>query len=456
MTEFYNDKGGRLSANDDAGRSLDSTIRFDPPADGDYFISVRDHLGKGGPAYFYRIEIAPVAPEAVFGVELANRNNPRDQDRQSFAIPKGGRFAQVITVQRKDFGGNLKLAFPNLPAGVTASFDELDAGQSQLPVVFEAKPDTKVGGTLTPVTASFTDPRKDAVPARLDLDVVMVTADPGRSVYHSHPVDKLATVVTEPAAFSIEVIEPKAPVAQNAAMELKVVAKRAEGFKGAIKVYPLWKPPGVGIASSATIPEGKTETTLSMNAAGNAAARKWKTAVVAEADTGNGNVWVSSQLFTIEVAPALVTLAMERAAVDQGKPTEVLCKVEIAGKFDGKATVKLIGLPVKATAPDIDLNSGTAKVVFPVTTEAETPVGKHKLFCQVIATVNGETLTQRAGGTELRIDKPLPPKPEPVAKKPEPKKPDTPAPAKPPEPKRLTRLEQLRLDQEAREKAGQK
>ena len=456
VTEVFNEKGGRLSANDDAGGSQDSTIRFDPPADGDYYVAVRDHLNKGGPDYFYRIEIAPKVSEIRFGVELANGNNPRDQDRQSFAVPKGGRFAQVITIQRENVGGDLKLAFPNLPPGVTATADVLDAGQSQLPVVFEASADAKVGGTLTPVTASPADPKQPAVPARLALDVVMVTANPGRSVYHSHPVDRVATAVTTPAPFSIEVMEPKAPVAQNASMELKVVAKRADGFTGEIKVYPLWKPPGIGIASTATIPADKTETTLSMNAAGNAAARKWKTAVVAEADSGSGNVWVSSQLFTIEVAPALVAFDMQRAAVDQGKPTEVLCKVEIGGKFDGKATVKLIGLPVKATAPDVDLTAGTAEVVFPVTTEAETPVGKHKLFCQVIATVNGETLTQRAGGTELRIDKPLPPKPAPVAAAPEPTKPDAPAPAKPPEPKRLTRLEQLRLEQEAREKAGQK
>lgn len=453
VLEIQNDKGQRLAINDDANGSQDSALQFNPPADGDYYIVVRDHLNKGGIDYFYRVEAAPVQPETVLSVIRANPNNPRDQDRQSFAIPKGGRFGQVILVNRRNFGGALKLEFPTLPPGVTASFDgELDAGQSQIPVVFEAKADAALGGILMPILAKPTDPKQAAIPSRIGLDVGLVSGNPGQTVYHSQIVDRIATVVAEPAPFSIEVIEPKAPIPQNASMLLRVVAKRAEGFKGVITLRPLWVPPGVGIAATATIAEGQTETTISMNAAGNAAPRKWKTAIQAMANPGKGNVWVSSQLFTVEVAPALLTLKMQRSATDQGKPTEMLCKIEYNSDFDGKATVKLIGLPVKATAPDLEIAKGTNELVIPVTTDKTTPAGKHRVFCQVIARINGEVLTQNTGGSELRVDVPLPPKP--VAKTPPPPvKAATPAPPKKEEPKRLTRLEQLRLDQEAREKA---
>ena len=65
--------------------------------------------------------------------------------------------------------------------------------------------------------------------------------------------------MAEAAPYSIEVVEPKVPLVQNGSINLRVVAKRAEGFKGAITVYPLWTPPGLGIQGSAVIPERQTE-----------------------------------------------------------------------------------------------------------------------------------------------------------------------------------------------------
>src|SRR5206468_10628399 len=113
------------------------------------------------------------------------------------------------------------------------------------------------------------------------------------------------------APFSVEVVEPKVPLVQNGSYNLRIVAKRADGFKGAITVFPLWTPPGMGIASAATIAPEATETTLAMNAAPNAGVRKWKTAVTAVGDAGKGPVWVSSKLFKIEIAPPPLSLTME-------------------------------------------------------------------------------------------------------------------------------------------------
>ncbi len=53
--------GGRVGGNDDRG-GPDSYIRFTAPKDGEYVVSVTDHLKKGGPDYVYRVEIGPVAP----------------------------------------------------------------------------------------------------------------------------------------------------------------------------------------------------------------------------------------------------------------------------------------------------------------------------------------------------------------------------------------------------------
>ena len=52
---------GQVAGNDDSG-GPDSYIRFNPPRDGDFVISVSDHLKNGGPEYTYRVEISSVTP----------------------------------------------------------------------------------------------------------------------------------------------------------------------------------------------------------------------------------------------------------------------------------------------------------------------------------------------------------------------------------------------------------
>ena len=162
-----------------------------------------------------------------------------------------------------------------------------------------------------------------------------------------------------------------------------------------------------------------------MNAAPNAAPRKWKTAFIAAAAvTGGpparsrttrpphraaGTVWVSSQLFTLEIAPPLVTFAQERAAVEQGQKTQLFCKLTVAAPFDGEATAQVVGLPAKVTAPPMKFNKDAKELVFEIaTTDKTSPAGKHGVFCQVVVTKNGEQLVHNVGGNELRIDVPIP------------------------------------------------
>ena len=64
---LYNAQGGAIASNDDNG-GPDSFIRFAVPADGEYFLEVRDHLRRGGNAFHYRIEVSPLVPEALLGV----------------------------------------------------------------------------------------------------------------------------------------------------------------------------------------------------------------------------------------------------------------------------------------------------------------------------------------------------------------------------------------------------
>jgi hypothetical protein len=146
---------------------------------------------------------------------------------------------------------------------------------------------------------------------------------------------------------------------------------------------------------------------------------------------------------------------MERPAVEQGQQTQLFCKVAVTTPFEGKAKVRIIGLPAKVTTQEVELTKDSKEIAFPIVADKTSPAGKHGgIFAQVIIDRGGELITGNTGGTELRIDVPLPPKVA-VAT---PAAIPTPAPTPPPmnpaqPPKRLTRLEQLRLEQEEREKA---
>ena len=444
--------GAQVAANDDTA-GPDSAFRATLPADGDYYLRVHDHLNKGGPDYFFRIEVTPPAPATTANLPKVNGNDVSNQDRQSVVVPKGGRYATLVMTTRTNWSGPAAVAFPTLPAGVTAAGPTATADQATVPVVFEATAAAAVGATLTPVRVTPADGKTSAAAeTRLDVNFNIGT---NNTPFHRYFTDRVAVAVVEAAPYSIDVVEPKSAVPRNGATALRVVATRAAGFTGPITVTPLYAPPGFGIQGSATIPAGQTEIALSLNVTANAALKKWQTAVVAVADGGKGRVWISSKLFTLEAGPPVLALKQERAAVDQGQKTQVVCKVTLPEGFAGPATVKLLGLPAKVTAPDLTVTAATKELAFDVATDKTTPAGKHKLFCQVTVTRNGETLTQSAGGGELRVDVPLPPKVVAAA----PAKPATPTAvppvaAKPPEKKRLTRLEQLRSEQEEREKAG--
>ena len=446
--------GAAITGNDDA-IGPDSYFRITIPEDNTYTLWLHDHLKKGGLDYFYRIEVTPVQPSVSTGIPKVDGNNPANQDRQTISVPKGNRTATLLVGNRAEFGGPLTMSLGQLPAGVTMNAEVMDPGLNVVPVVFEAAPTAVIGGLLTPIAATPIDP-KMIVTSKANIDASFAVGQPGQTVYSRHIVEKNAFAVTDIAPYSIEVIEPKVPVVQNGSFNLRVVAKRAAGFKGAITVFPLWTPPGMGIASAATIAPEATETTLAMNAAPNAVPRKWKTAVTAVSDAGKGPVWVSSQLFSIEIAPPPITLTMERPAVEQGQATQLFCKVAIATPFEGKAKVTILGLPAKVTTAVLEVTKDTKEIAFPIIADKTSPVGKHGgIFAQIVLDKGGELITMAAGGTELRIDVPLPPKvavatPAPMAT-PTPTPMAVPNPAAPP--KRLTRLEQLRLEQEERKKA---
>lgn len=442
---LYNDKGGAIASNDDANGIPDSFLRFAVPADGEYFLEVRDHLRRGGDAFHYRIELTPVAPTLQLGVnEFVQYVEPH------LAIPQGNRFPLLINASRQNFGGPLVFKGENLPPGVVIESVGMSADQNIAQVILVAAPDAALGGSLGQLTATLEDPNNPAPPSgQVRLPTVLVRGQNNRPFW-SESTQSLAMAVTQKVPFTLQIVEPKVPLVQGGQMSLKVVAIREGDFKAPIKIELMLNPNGMNSSREVSIAEGQTEALITLNAAGNAQVKEHKIAVRGEATVGSGPVMVCSPFVNLRIAEPYLKFTYEAAAVELGAETELVVKVEAAKPFEGNATVSLLGLPNKVTTTPSEFNKDVKELVFKVKAEADANPGNNKsLFCQVVVTENGEPIIHNLGTGAIRVDKPLPPKvaPMPVAQGQPAAPPAQPAPA---QVKRLSRLEQLRLEQKQR------
>jgi len=394
------DAQGRHLANNDDYNGPDSYLRFNVPADGDYCVSIRDQQNRGGFTYVYRIEVVPVAPGISFTMPEVVRDS---QDRETIVVPRGGRYAAMLRMKSDGFDGDFQLLLPRLPPGIA-----LETGSKagdMMPVVFEAAPYAPLGAALTDVQAVPMDATQH-VTSGYDQTIELIHGPPNDYAYLKTEIHRLAVSVAQEAPFQIELTAPPFPILQNGQSSLLVSAIRKPGFTGPINVSLLYNPPGISSQAVTTMPAGQNTVDLPINASQDAKARTWQIAAIASADTGQGEVWTSSGLVPLTVSRPFVAAHLDRASTVQGSPVAITCHFEQNMPFDGQATVRLMGLPEKVTAPDIQITSADTQAVFNVTTDPTATPGNHRdLFCQVTIVKNGVKIMAYTGaGGTLRID----------------------------------------------------
>ncbi len=399
---------GQVVASDDDGAGVDSVLKFTPLETTNYFVRVRDTLGQGGLDYVYRLEIIPVAAQLGLKIPEVSRNDT--QSRQFIAVPRGNRFATLISAKRANFGGELNLGSEDLPKGVALLAERMAANIDSMPLVFEAAPDAPIGCKLLDLTATGTNDGK-AVVGKFQQDVELVQGPPNNANYYSTRVEKLCVAVTKEAPFKLRVVEPKVPLVQAGSMRMEVVAERAAGFDGPIELKMVWNPPGISSQSEATIAKGSTNVFYQLNAAGGAETRAWKIVLLGHSAVEGGDLYVSTQPAKLEVATPFVTGKIETLWLQPGKTGKLTVNLQQAKAFAGKAKIHLAGLPEKVTSPDREITKEDQEVVFEVTVDAKCAHGSHKnLFCSLEIQQNGELIQHTiASGGILRI---VPPKKE--------------------------------------------
>lgn len=404
VLEVFDAQGRSLAANDDAA-GADSELKFTPPETTNYFVRIRDTLGQGGPDYVYRIEVTPVIPDLAVKIPEVARNDT--QSRQYIAVPRGNRFATLISARRANFGGELVFDAEGLPSGVTLQADRMAANIDAMPLVFEAAPDAPTGGKLLDLTATWTNGTSKVI-GKFHQDIELVEG-PNNSAYYSTSVDKLCVAVTRPAPFKLAIVDPKVPLVQAGSMRLEIAAAREQGFDEPIEVSMVWNPPGVSSQPEATIPKGATNVFYQLNAGGGAEIRSWKIAVLGHATVAGGELYVSSQMAGLQMAVPFLTGKIETLWVNPGKPGKLTVNLQSAKPFEGKATIRLCGLPEKVTAPEKTITKDDQEVVFELAVEPGCSAGSYRnLFCAVDVPQDGRMIPHTiAPGGILRV---VPPK----------------------------------------------
>jgi hypothetical protein len=370
------------------------------------------------------------------------------------SVPRGNRQAILIQGSRADFGGDVQILAENLPPGIEMEAPALAASQALVPVLFKAKADAPLGATLAKISGKSADPNVAVESEFSSLASFVLSPVNNGIIVWSRTVDRLAVGVTEESPFSIEIVQPKAPMVRSGQMGLKVRAKRKEGFKAPIALYLPWNPPGVGSSGGVSIPEGQDEAVIPMNADGGAELRTWKIVVNGTSTGPNGPIMVSSQLADLTIAAPYVGLTFQAATVEQGKETDMAVAVAKNVDFPGEADVSLVGLPNKVTTDVKKINKDSKDIVFHLKTDAASPAGNHtNLFCQVVITQDGEPIVHNIGSGTLRIDAPLPAPAAAAAAAPAPAAAAAAEPAAAPA-KPLSRLEKLRLESKQKQQAA--
>jgi hypothetical protein len=442
VVRVLNAKGGNVANNDDGGgrRRLDSKFKVNVPADGEYYLSITDHLERGGPNYVYRIEV--INSEPVLAFSSPNYTVNDSHYRQFIAVPRGGRMVLLENLSRSNVSGDFQFDAPGLPQGVKLVTPVVPKDYSSIPLLFEAAPDAPLGHAAVPVTLKSTDPQVATVGRmRQEFDVVRN----GNVIYLTEIHDKLPVAVVEEAPFSLEIEKPAVPLVNNGMLLLKVKATRKEDFKAPIRVFMTWKPSGVSSLGEQTIPEGKDECFFQIDANANAPAGKWNFVVMGEADAGNGRIYNASPFCEVTTSPAYLSApAIPLVAVEKGQDAVMVAKIEHLQPFEGEAVAIVTGLPDTIPVEPAKITKDTQEVSFTVKTNDKSPIGKQSnLFVRVEVPVPGGTTTHRiALGSTLRIDAPRQAAPAAAPVVADAKK----AEAKPAAPKPLSRLEQLRQE----------
>ncbi len=411
-----------FGAQGDFPDTFDPSVIWTPKQDGDYWLEIADPRGTGGPTHVYRVEISP--PVNTLHIGLSHEGYKPERPRKtSLSIPRGSQWTVRLSLypgQGSSITGPLDLAIEGLPPGVKMLSPQLPALQSVWPMTLVADTDAPLAASLAQVTARAAEGADPFVTVnQQNLQRVSYSHYPWRNIR----VDRFAVAVSEPAGFRVEIEAPKQPLMRGSEITIPVRIVRQPAFDEPLEMQCEFAPAGVGMSPAQMIASGENTANLTLSAEASAKLgmsplyvmvtttqpRGGRTdgSVMGDTAQGSERIRVSSDVVTIEVAEPFVSLSSEPQSVRRGNRLAYRWAVKQHRPFEGRASVRMLGLPVGVTTvgPEPTIVENSTEVEIELEARDEALLGLvSELKCDVQFSLAGEEIHLRTGSGKLRID----------------------------------------------------
>jgi hypothetical protein len=236
--------------NDDGGPGYgsDSKLDFVVPADGDYFVHLKDVRGMEGTDFAYRLTIREETPDFRLSTEPENPN-----------IPRGGTTAVKVALDSiRGFDGPLDIEVKGLPTGVSASSAKILPGQISTTVVLTAAADADVNAH--PVAIRFV--------GHATVDGRELTRTASRENDKDEPL-QLASITPAPDV-TVAAAEKEVALEPGKEVTMTLNIERHNGFTGRVPCEIENLPPGVQVVNvglnGVLVTEAQTSRTFKLRA----------------------------------------------------------------------------------------------------------------------------------------------------------------------------------------------
>lgn len=290
--------------NDDGGPGYgsDSMLDFLVPADGDFFVHLKDVRGMEGSDFAYRLSIREQAPDFRLSTDPANPN-----------IPRGGTSAVRVSLDMiRGFDGPIEVEVKGLPRGVSASKAKILPGQISTVVVLAATLDAESDAHAVPIK----------VLGHAVVNGHELTRAANREESDDQPL-QLASITPAP---DVTVTTEAKEVALEPGKEVTVTLNiaRHNGFTGRVPCSIENLPPGVRVVNvglnGVLVTEAQTSRTFTLRAEDWAKPIDQPIYVVAVVESNSSTSHPSAPIL-LQVASNKQTASEEQAGPDQ-KPTD--------------------------------------------------------------------------------------------------------------------------------------
>jgi hypothetical protein len=377
----------------------DTRIDYTFDHEGEFLVSVRDLLDRGGEDFGYRLLIQP-PPKPSFGARLVS---------DAFRVSRGSRTVVRVEASRSDFGGPIQITGENLPHGVGCQ-----------PLLIAAD---LPGGWLEIFAAD--DAELGTYPIKLEATAEMDGKNAARTVGApaggKGSVDGPFLTVLDRPPFTVDWITVSASLRQNDSATLRGAVKRANGFKGDIAVSlqgfsastqdEITRSLEVG---SVTVPGDASEFSIPARAKLSSEIGTRPITLRAEAKVDGAEVVQFSQPIPLSIVeyPFVLSSSLPRLSLtvpgagvkSAASEAEFSVKVERRGWFTDAISLSLEGLPEGIVATATNLPSGVGEALFRLTTNEKAKPGTNTFTIVGAANVNNNEFKQNGPSVVLTVN----------------------------------------------------